>query len=116
MALVFRQTITTNTSEVYALYEAISAFLFRPLKSDCKVSPLEFLAGDPLKKVAGRLYRKYLKEESLQKWRTFSFQFSPQELLAIYLCIRNYLADPFLDVMLGKIQQRSLNLSNQIKL
>ena len=117
MALVFRQTITTNVSEIYALNEAIGRLLFRPLRCDDKISPAEFLSLEPLKKLSTRLNTKWMQETTREKKRMqFSFTFSPQEVLAIWLCIRNYKSDPFLDVVLGKVQQRSLNLDSLVEL
>jgi hypothetical protein len=116
MALIFRQTITTNSTEVYMLYETINQFLFKPLRSDRKVIAEEFLSIDPLRKLATRLYTKYQREAQSHKARQFSFTFSPQEVLAITICIRNYKQSQILDVILGKVQQRSLNLESYVEL
>ncbi len=115
MALVFRQQITTNRLEVLALYNAISAHIFKPLRSDRKVSLAEFLSAEPLRRVAGRLHTKYLKEQH-HKSIQFSFSFAPQELLAIHHCIRNTKQDHFLQMILGKVQQKALNFEDNIEL
>ena len=84
--------------------------------SDKRLSAAEYLAIDYLRKLASRLYTKYRNEAMNNRSRQFEFTFSPQEVLAITLCIRNYKQDLVLDVILGKVQQRSLNLENYIEL
>jgi hypothetical protein len=111
MALIFRQQITTNRLEILALYNAISAHIFKPFRSDRKVSLVEFLSAEPLRKVASRLHTKYLKEQ-YNLAHQFSFSFSPQELLAIHHCIRNTKQNHFLISILMKIQQKVLNFEN----
>lgn len=116
MALIFKQSIMTNTSEVQALYEGIAQYIFRPFRRDEKISAAEFLATDTLRKVGTRLHKKYVFEKANYKARQFSFTFSPQEIVAILICIGRFKPNPFLDVVLGKLHQRSLNLGNIIEL
>lgn len=116
MALIFRQKIMTNALEVYALYKAVSAFVYTPLTSDRKVTPAAFLAAEPLRKLAGRLHTKYINEQANSRAHQFAFTFSPQELVAIYTCVHNPGGEPVLAVVLDKVQRKVLNFDNHIEL
>jgi hypothetical protein len=118
MALVFRQSITTNVLEVFSLFSAISEHLYKPLtERSAPITPAEFLALEPLRKVSRRLEAKYLREIDSSQHHKFLFNFAPEELLAIYICIKPKPEDhPMLQVIIGKLQQKALNFDHRIEL
>ena len=116
MDLLMRQTVETNALEIYALYCSIQDYFFLPIGSDSKITVAEALAIEPLRKLASRLHTRFLSTFHKPTKYRFGFSFSPQELLAIHVCIRNTKAEPLLQVILGKVDQKALNLDNQVKL
>jgi len=103
--------------EVFALFTAISEHIYKPLTEYTgTISPAEFLALEPLRKVSRRLEAKYLREIDSSHHHKFSFNFAPEELLAIYICIQPKPTEPVLQVILGKLQQKALNFDHRIDL
>lgn len=76
MALIGKETITTNATELFALYQAIDFTLWKPVEYDEKLTVAQFLAVGPLRRVYKRLHTKLANEHG-RPHKTFPFTFPP---------------------------------------
>ncbi|MGV3540699.1 MAG: hypothetical protein ACO1OQ_12875 [Rufibacter sp.] len=105
-----KQPVAMDHHEAQALALAIYSFIVEAPKR--KYVPVEqILSLSPLVRLNRRLVARANSEQLKPKPKEFTFKLSPEELVAVTRCISSDGNDLKLQVILGKIQQKSLNLN-----
>ncbi|QHL87438.1 hypothetical protein GU926_08305 [Nibribacter ruber] len=105
-----QQAIETNRLEAMALALAIHEFIIYTTQ-ERQLTQEEALALKPLAKVCKRLTARASTEAMKPKPSPFKFNFKWDELLAVQLCISINTCNQVLQVILGKVQQKAINLN-----
>lgn len=105
-----QQAVEVNRLEAQELALAIHEFIIYTPQHR-KLTQEEALALAPLARVGKRLTIRADLEGTKAKPRSFKFNFKWDELLAVQSCIPLATANLVLQVVLGKIQQKAINLN-----